>query len=213
MSRYCADSRRNPAISQPLKLSLSPSKVVCDPYLQVQLHLQSGKPLNRDIWVLLSGLDRFCAAATETRNLEGQEFQVRKADPPCPEPQPEGRVCARAPSLWAARLAALGGPLCRAPACCQMSSSRGVRPPTHPTPALRTRRSLSFRRAARYPTPGPRTNLSSGPGGTPSKWPSCYNDRISSGLLPCPHPPGHGHLHAENPVTAGLQRYLNLHQN
>ena len=111
MSRYCADSRRNPAISQPLKLSLSPSKVVCDPYLQVQLHLQSGKPLNRDIWVLLSGLDRFCAAATETRNLEGQEFQVRKADPPCPEPQPEGRVCARAPSLWAARLAALGGPL------------------------------------------------------------------------------------------------------
>ena len=101
----------------------------------------------------------------------------------------------------------------RAPACCQMSSSRGVRPPTHPTPALRTRRSLSFRRAARYPTPGPRTNLSSGPGGAPSKWPSCYNDRISSGLLPCPHPPGHGHLHAENPVTAGLQRYLNLHQN
>lgn len=63
-----------------------------------------------------------------------------KADPPCPEPQPEGRGCARPPSLRAPAWLHLGpappAPAC--PACCRTSSSRGSSHPLTRHPALRT---------------------------------------------------------------------------
>lgn len=146
--------------------------------------------------------------ATETRNLEGQEFQVRKADGPWPEPQREVRVCALPAWLHFEGRSAVLPP---APSAVERPDRWGQAHPLTRCQALRTGAHCP---SDSLPTLDPaQTSARIQEALPPNGLAATETGSARAGLLPCPHPPGHGHLHAENPVTAGLQHCLDLHQN